>query len=143
MRCYVQEVAGGKPRAVTPEGTSRGFVSPDGRTILVQSSSRGLLRSAADGGEPQAVPGTTPEDWIIHWGADGRSVLVFHGPQLPVRAERLDLATGRRAPFRTLGGSEMTGAVRIGTFAMTDDEKSYAYSYGYQISHLFLVEGAR
>ncbi len=55
---------------------------------------------------------------------DGRSVLAFRGPQVPVRAERLDLATGRRAPVRTLGGSEMTGAVRIGNFAMTDDEKT-------------------
>ena len=89
------------------------------------------------------MPGTTPEDWIIRWSADGRSVLVFHGPQVPVRAERLDLATGRRETVRTFGGAEMTGAMRIGTFALTADEKSSAYSYGYQISHLFLVEGAR
>ena len=143
VRCYVQEIMGGQPRALTPEGTSRGVVSPDGSTILVQSSGRGLLRCPAAGGEPQAVPGSTPDDWILHWGANGRSVLVFHGPQVPVRAERLDFTTGRREPVRTFGGAEITGAMRIGTFALTDDEKSYAYSYGYQISQLFLVEGAR
>ncbi|HEX9687625.1 MAG TPA: protein kinase, partial [Thermoanaerobaculia bacterium] len=33
VRCYVQDVAGGKPRPVTPPGTTDGFPSPDGRTL--------------------------------------------------------------------------------------------------------------
>ena len=33
-RCYAQDVAGGPPRPVTPEGTTSGEVSPDGRQIL-------------------------------------------------------------------------------------------------------------
>src|SRR2546426_1504322 len=37
-RCYVQEIAGGPPRKVTPEGTSDGLPSPDGRFVLVQNS---------------------------------------------------------------------------------------------------------
>ena len=60
-----------------------------------------------------------------------------------MRAERLDIATGRREPLRTFSGPETAGALRIGTFALTDDYGSYAYSYGFQLSHLFLVQGAR
>ena len=35
------------------------------------------------------------------------------------------------------------GAVEIATFALTDDDKSYAYAYVWKISQLFLVDGAR
>ena len=142
-RCYVQEIAGGKPRPVTPEGTRRGFVSPDGASILVQGRTGNLEIYPSDGGEPKNVPGTTAEDTALRWGADGRSILLYRGTGIPVRGEKLDIATGRREPLRTFGGPETAGALRIGTFALVDDGKSYAYSYGYQLSHLFLVEGAK
>ncbi len=143
VRCYVQEISGGKPRPVTPEGTSRGFVSPDGGSILVRGSAGSLEIYPSGGGAPRTVPGTTPEDQALRWGSDGRSIIVFRGPQIPVHGEKLDLATGRREPLVTFGGAETAGALRIGTFALSDDGKSYAYSFGYQLSHLFLVEGVK
>jgi Tol biopolymer transport system component len=143
VRCYIQEIAGGKPRPVTPEGASQGFASPDGASILVRSGAGALMLYPSGGGEPRSVPGTTPEDRVLRWGADGRSLVLFRGSQVPVHSERLDLATGRREPLRTFGTAETAGALRIGTFALNDDGKSYAYSYGYQLSHLFVVEGAR
>jgi serine/threonine protein kinase len=149
VRCYIQEIAGGKPRPVTPEGTSltslegSAFVSPDGASILVRSGAGALLLYPSGGGEPRSVPGTTPEDHVLRWGADGRSLVLFRGSQVPVHSERLDLATGRRETLRTFGTAETAGALRIGTFALNDDGKSYAYDYGYQLSHLFVVEGAR
>ena len=88
------------------------------------------------------MPGTTAEDRVLRWGADG-SLVLYRGSQVPVHSERLDLATGRREPLRTFGNPETAGALRIGTFALTNDGKSYAYAYGYQLSHLFLVEGAK
>ncbi len=143
VRCYIQEIAGGKPRPLTPGGTSQGFVSPDGASILVRSGGGALLLFPSAGGEPRSVPATTPEDRVLRWGADGRSLVLYRGSQVPVSSERLDLATGRREPLRTFGNPETAGALRIGTFALTSDGKSYAYAYGYQLSHLFLVEGAR
>ena len=35
-RCYVQDIRGGPPRAVTPEDTHTGFVSPDSSLVLVR-----------------------------------------------------------------------------------------------------------
>jgi eukaryotic-like serine/threonine-protein kinase len=142
-RCYVQEISGGAPRPVTPEGTANGFVSPDGGTILVQSSSGELLLFPASGGKSRPVPGTTPEDFVIRWNSDGRSLIVFRGQQIPVHAERLDLATGRRQPWHTFVSPDMTGALRIATFALADDDSRYAYSYQWMVSHLFLVGDAR
>ncbi len=143
VRCYVQDVAGGKPRPVTPEGTSQGFVAPDGRLILVKASGGALLLYPVDGGEPRKVAGATPDDSVIRWSADGRFLLVSRSGEVPARIERLDVATGRREPVRTIGPADLTGVLRIGPFAFSDDGKSYAYACRRMVSHLFLVEGAR
>jgi Tol biopolymer transport system component len=143
VRCYVQDIAGGKPRAVTPEGTSQGFVSPDGRLILVKASGGALMLYPADGGEARPVVGATPEDQVIRWSADGRALLVSRGGEVPARIERLEIATGRREPIRTLGPADLTGVLMVRPGAFTDDLKSYVYTCRRMASHLFLVEGAR
>ena len=72
VRCFVQDVAGGKPRPVTPEGTTQGLVAPDGRLVLVKASGGALLLYPAEGGEARPVPGATAEDLAIRWNTDGR-----------------------------------------------------------------------
>jgi Tol biopolymer transport system component len=143
VRCYVQEIAGGVPRAVTLEGTSLGFPSPDGRSILVRSSSGGLLLCPVEGGEARIVSGAVPEDSVIRWSADGRSVLVYRGSEAPAHVERLDLSTGSRTQVRTVGPSDALGAMHIDTVTMSDDEKSYAYTCRRMLSQLFSIDGAR
>ncbi|MFI5119614.1 MAG: protein kinase [Thermoanaerobaculia bacterium] len=142
-RCWVQEIAGGAPRPVTPEGTSTGFVSPDGRFVVAQSSDGSLLLFSAEGGEGRAVPGAEPNDSVVRWSADGRSILVYKTWEVPARLQRIELASGRRQLVRSIGPVDLTGVLQIGTFALSDDLKSYAYSCRRMVSHLFLVEGAR
>jgi eukaryotic-like serine/threonine-protein kinase len=142
VRCYVQGIEEAKPRPVSPEGTSDGFVSPDGRQILVQSA-RGLEILPAEGGESRVVPGAAADDAVIRWSPDGRSVFVGRLSEVPQRVERLDLATGRREPFRTLGPPDLTGAIQIGPIAIGDNTRVHAYSVRRMHSHLFLVDGAR
>ncbi len=141
-RCYVQEIAAGKPRPVTPEGTTRGILSPDARQILVQGSG-GLVLYPAGGGEGRPVPGTTPDDLPIRWGRDGGSLLVSRGNDVPLRIERITLPSGGREPVRTLGPADLSGVVSVGAPFFADDGKSYAYIFARTISHLFLVEGGR
>ncbi len=143
VRCYVEEAAGGVPRAVTPEGTTDGLVSPDGRAILVRESAGGLQLFPSDGGNGRPVPGATAWDYAGGWSADGRSVYVGDASAVPVRVERLDLASGRREVMLTLGPSDLAGVLQIGPVAMTPDGRSYAYATNVTISHLFLVDGAR
>jgi serine/threonine protein kinase len=143
VRCYVQEIPSGKPRPVTPEGTSLGFVSPDGRSIVVADSAGRLLVYPAEGGEARPIPGARPEDAVIRWSADGRSVLAFHGSEVPARVERIDVSTGKRELVRTFGPTDLEGVLQIGSLALSEDVKSYAYSTREMFSHLFLVQGAR
>ena len=141
-RCWVQEIAGGKPRAITPEGTTRGLPSPDARQILVQGSA-GLVLYPAGGGEGRPVPGTTPAETAIGWGGDGGSVLVRRGSDVPLRVERVALSTGKRDFVRTIGPADLSGVTAVAAPFLGKDEKSYAYVFSRTFSHLFLIEGAR
>jgi Tol biopolymer transport system component len=142
VRCYAQDVAGGRPRPVTPEGTTNGRVSPDGSQIVVQSSDGGLFLYPAGGGEGLPVKGARADDSVPAWLPDG-SLLVATESDMPVRVERLDPQTGRREPFRTLGPADLTGALQLFPIAFSDDGKSYAYSCRRMNSYLFVVSGAK
>jgi Tol biopolymer transport system component len=142
-RIYVQEISGGKPRAITPEGTTKGILSPDGRQILVHASGAGLVLYPAGGGDGRPVPGTTPDDVAIRWSRDGGSFLVCRESEVPLRIERLDLLAGRRDSVRTVGPADLSGVIAVSHPFLAEDEKSYAYVFKRTISHLFLEEGAR
>jgi hypothetical protein len=89
------------------------------------------------------VPGLTMDDQVIRWSADGRSLYFFRPSNVPFRLERLDLASGRRELVREVAPADRSGVFRISGAALTDDTKSYAYSYDRMRSQLFVVEGAR
>ncbi len=140
-RCYVQETRGGKPKALTPEGTTNGIVSPDGRQLLV--AGKGLFLYPAGGGEGTPVPGTTRDDEAIRWSSDGGSILVSRPNDIPLRVERIALPSGRREAVRTIGPADLGGVISLQNPFVSADGQSYAYVISRMISHLFLVEGVR
>ena len=142
-RCYVQEITGGKPKAVTPEGTTLGLISPDGRQIVVLSTGGGVFRYPAAGGEGRPIPGTTPDDAVIRWSRDGDSILVCRGGEIPLRVDRVSLSTGQRQFVRNIGPPDLSGVTLIYPPFVSSDEQSVAYSFRRSITHLFLVEGTR
>ncbi|MGZ5423574.1 MAG: hypothetical protein ACXWH4_03395, partial [Candidatus Aminicenantales bacterium] len=142
-RCYAQDVLGGPPRPVTPEATTKGMVSPDGLQILYSKPDGTWFIQSVERGTAQAMPGLTTDDQVIRWSADGRSLYLFRPSYVPFRLERLDLASGRRDLIREVAPADRTGVFRISGAALTDDTKSYAYSYDRMRSQLFMVEGAR
>jgi eukaryotic-like serine/threonine-protein kinase len=142
-RCYVQELASGAARAVTPEGTDRGVVSPDGRTIVARGTDGRYQMYPLDGSHPVPVAGLEAVDVIINFRPDGRSLLVFGLWQIPARVESLDLATGRRTLIRELAPADRIGAVAFYGVDFSADEKSYVYCLDRSIAALFSVEGVR
>ena len=143
VRCYVQDVQGGKPRPVTPEGTTNGWVSPDGRTIAVDRSTGGPVLFSVEGGGPRSIPGATDRDTTQGWSAGGQAILVADPAAVPLRVERLDVATGRRTLVRSLCPPDLAGVLEIWPVVLTNDTTSYAYGVSVTISHLFLVHGGR
>ncbi|HTO87545.1 MAG TPA: protein kinase [Thermoanaerobaculia bacterium] len=144
-RIYVWDLAGGKPRALTPEGY-RSFaqgVSPDGKLIAVRGPDEKVYLYPTSGGEPTAVPGATPEDTPSGWSADGRALYVYRRRELPAKVYLLDITTGRKQLFRELMPSDSAGVTGVAPPHFTPDGSFYAYSCLRTLSDLYLVEGLK
>ena len=142
-RVYVQDVPKGQPRAVTPEGTHFGALSPDARLVLARGSDGSWAVYPVAGGAPHPVLGLRARDEIARWSKDGRSVYAFDPRQIPCRVDRVDFATGQRDSVMLLGAENRTGLVRVVKVSMADAPHVYAYSQYLMLSTLFVVDGAR
>ncbi|MGB2602604.1 MAG: protein kinase [Candidatus Sulfotelmatobacter sp.] len=142
-RFFLQEVAGGAPRPVTPEGTRDGLLSSDGKLVLARGPGMKYFVYPIADGEPRPVPGLTEADVLAQWSADGRSVLAYRRAEIPYHLERVDLATGNRKLFKELAPSDRTGLLSIRGVFVTDDLRSYAYTAYYQVSYLFISESSQ
>jgi len=140
-RCWVQSVAGGAARAITPAGTGSGFVSPDGREVAAVSPSLGHRRYPVAGGSGSDLPGLSVNDQVVRWSTDGKALIVGSATSLTV--DRVDLATGRREPLVSLGSRPPGGPWRFVFFAMADDPRVYAYVGATYLSEIFTVDGVR
>jgi hypothetical protein len=143
-RCYAQEVNGGALHPLTPEGTGSGWVSPDGRSLLGRTGAGAfLLYPLGSAGEPRALPHLTRDDLVIRWSGDGRSLLVYRANVLPVRVEKVDVASGRRTLLRELAPADRSGVTGITGVSFSSDERWYAYSYSRDAAQLFSVGGVK
>ncbi|MFZ0334038.1 MAG: protein kinase [Candidatus Acidiferrales bacterium] len=140
-RIYVQAIDSGTARPISPEGVS-GFVpTADGKFVFGFSDSVALY--PVDGqGTPRPVPGIHPDETIFSVSPDGRSALVGVLGSYSADVMRVDLASGRRELFKKIGPSDPAG-VALYQAVFTPDGKYYAYTWGNELSQLYLVEGLR
>ena len=145
-RSWLQDVGGGRPRPITPEGQFVGAVSPDGSVALARNAERQLLLYPIGGGPPRVAPGP-PETArrVKAWSADGRSLFVAEretSEGLTARIFRRDLATGRRELWKEVRPPDQTGLVYVAV-VVSADGRAYAYSLARCLSSLYLVEGLK
>jgi Tol biopolymer transport system component len=70
VRCFIQNIDGGKPRPITPEGVGSCRVSPDGQLLVGEDLTGGGARFyPMDGGPPRAIPGLLPGETLA-WSPD-------------------------------------------------------------------------
>jgi eukaryotic-like serine/threonine-protein kinase len=119
--------------ALAPDGTQAAGVGPDGLAYLYSLA----------GGQPTMVPGFKSGEQPIEWSADGKSLYVYRPGEFPAQVSRLELATGKRTPWRSLAPADPAGVSQIGPIVMTPDGASYVYGYHRTLSDLYLVEGLK
>jgi DNA-binding winged helix-turn-helix (wHTH) protein/Tol biopolymer transport system component len=145
-RTYVQDINGGQPRAVTPEGIEGYLVSPDGKLLLgnlsTQLASAKALYPLA-GGEPRSVPGLEDEDRVIRWGTDARSLYVYRDRERPLKIYKLDLSTGRKELAKEIAPADPAGVLGPINVLLTPDGKGYVYAFARRLTDLFLVKGLK
>ncbi|HEV2064616.1 MAG TPA: protein kinase [Thermoanaerobaculia bacterium] len=145
-RLFIQDVEGGKAKAITKEGIQAAFpgfaVSPDGKRVAaVGPDRRGILLTiGSDEGRP--IPGLTDGEFPLRFSGDGRSLYVWKR-DLPARVYHVDVETGHRELWKELMPVDPAGVERISNVVVTPDGKFYAYTYARQLSDLFVVEGLK
>jgi Tol biopolymer transport system component len=143
VRLYVQDLAGGPPRAISPEGFwgYAGGISPDGRFVVVVGPNDGLFLYPIEGGEPRALATLTEDDSPGGWTPDGRYLYVIGAGGRPRKVDRLEIATGRREPWKELTPDDPEGSATA--IRLTPDGRHYAYTYRRDESDLYLADGLR
>jgi eukaryotic-like serine/threonine-protein kinase len=147
-RTYVQDVDGGDPRPVTPDGFVGIVLSPDGRSVVaVDRYGEYYVCSLGQPTEPRPLAGYRDGDVPLQWSADGRAVFVREAGNLTLRIDTLDLATGTRRPWKALTPPDPTAVIDIGSdpgqIRITPDGKAYAYTYWTFEGELYLAEGLK
>jgi Tol biopolymer transport system component/predicted Ser/Thr protein kinase len=145
VRLYTQDVSGGKPKAISPEGVdAQAFaVSPDGQSVMgIGPDQKGYLFPSA-GGDPRIVSGLEPGDIPVNWSEDGRSIYLYRTGEVPAKVYRLELATGKKTVWKQIAPLDPTGVSTIGPILMTPDGRSYVYGFHRTLGDLYLVEGLK
>jgi eukaryotic-like serine/threonine-protein kinase len=144
-RLYVQDIDVDKITAVTPEGTNglSFALAPDGSSVAaIGPDDKGYLFPIPSG-DPQLIKGLQPGEVPVAWTADGHSLFVYRGGDLPSKVYRLEVATGTRTLWRELMPPDPSGVEFVGPVLPTPDGKSYVYGYRRLLSDLYLVEGLK
>lgn len=144
VRAWVQDLAGGTPRPITPEGVSGTRLSPDGKLLCAVDAEGRFWIYPVAGGKPAAVPGIEPGDFPVRWMQDGKSLLVARADHFPVRVYRIKLESGRRELVQQLVPHDPAGVMPdVSTVSpsvlATPDGNSYLYSYVRLTSDLYVA----
>ncbi len=139
-RTFIQDVNGGMPTPLTPEGVVATRISPDQKYATVVTGGK-LSLFPIRGGDPKPIANLKPGESVIRWSADGHSLFLREsGGPTSLEIDRLDVLTGRRELWKELETPDSVG-VQITQVVMTPNGNSYAYSFQRDISTLYLAEG--
>jgi len=141
VRSWMYALDGGKPTPVTPEGVRGTRVSPDGHTLVVVDPHKLLLGEIA-GGEPRVIAELQPGESAARWSGDGRYLFLAQQQGEILKLSRMEVASGKREPWRTLKVPE-SGAAFFGPVALSADGQAVACTYQHDLANLYLVKGLK
>ena len=141
VRSWMYALDGGKPIPITPEGVRGTRISPDGHTFVVIDPHKLRLADVA-GGEPRAIAELQPGESAVRWSTDGRYLFLEQQQGEILKLSRVEVASRRREPWRTLKVPE-SGAAFFGPVALSADGKAVACTFQHDLANLYLVKGLK
>lgn len=146
LRFWVQDLGGGPPRGILPEGMEGHFVSMDGVDYVAARDAAGVLRLyPVDGGTPKNVAGITGDDQVIGGSptADTLYVTPANGPPFPLRIFKVNIANGRREPLVSLTPGDPAGVAALFRPLLTADGKHCVYGQDREFAVLYIADWRR
>ena len=127
VRCYVGALAGGPLRPFLSESVRSLTVSPDGASVIANVADSGYRQVFLRDGTSRRVAGLDPSDAVLRFSPDGRALWTRKPNAVPVRVERVDLATGARNLLLPPFGIGRPGLLAVPGVSLADDPRTYAY----------------
>ncbi len=120
----------------------------EARTVAAVRAGVGPVLHPVDGSPSRPVRGGAARDEPLAFTSDGRWLSVrrtptYHPNTTRVWIDRIEVATGRRLPWKELRPGDPAGAWMMGRALVTPDGRSYVYSVGSSLRELFVAEGLR
>jgi Tol biopolymer transport system component len=144
LRLYVRDFASGKLRAFSPEGYRlAGSGTYPGRAVLAAGPDRRRYLYSLEGGEPTALTWFENTERISGWSTDGKSAYIQPISTLPATMTIVDVASGKREPWKTLMPSDASGVTTIGGVRVARGGIAYVYSFVRNLADLYVVEGLK
>jgi serine/threonine protein kinase/Tol biopolymer transport system component len=128
------EMIAGKGRDAFP------VLSPDGQLVAMRDVEKGLVLIRLQQHETVSVKGSVQDEHPVRFFDQGRSLLTAEVTGKGTAITAIDLATGRRTPFRQLTTRMVVGSQNM---VLTPDLKYYAYAAPDYFSDLYLVENLK
>ena len=143
-RGYIQNLNGGPPRPLTPDGVIAGFPSPDGRYLAAMQPDGTRATFDIQRREFCAIPqGVTKQLMPIGWSADSRYLYLFTQTSPPSQIWEFDVAGNTERVVRQLSPADPAGILEIFNVQMTQDRKTFVYGYDRYLSELYIVDNIR
>jgi dipeptidyl aminopeptidase/acylaminoacyl peptidase len=149
-RAWVQDLSGGKPRAISPPGIALPVLAGDGRFLCARAADGDWYLYSTETTETRQVVGLLPGENPTQWTADGKSLYVRSANEprpgeraMTTRVHRLDPWTGRRELWKELRPVDPLAGGTIGRIVFSADGKTCVYTHHRFVSELFLVEGLK
>jgi eukaryotic-like serine/threonine-protein kinase len=144
-RDYLIDVSNGNSQPLTPEGITGTNLSPDGKSAIVIGPDGNYGIWPLDGSSMRPIPGLEPGTRPIGWAPDGVNVYVVQRRtnRRVLEVKKLNLATGKIEPWKTLGDASATGLNTVAGPTFAKDNSAYAYIYIQVLSQAFVVKGLK
>ncbi len=146
-RTWVQDLDGGLPQPITPEGLAGTLVAPDGKLIAAVDRHQVYYLCPVDGGEPRPLEGYEDGDVLLQWSRDGRAIFLRGPGDSELKIYRLDIRTGIRRLWKELTPPYAAGVIDMGTdpgqVRITPDGHSYIYTFWTALGELYIAEGLK
>jgi hypothetical protein len=141
VRTYLVDLEGKEHLPVTPEGTTGGLISPDGKYIFrIDNTGAFAIYPTANGGTgaPHFIPGLESGFFPVQWPEDS-SVYGYIEGHIPTEVYKVNVVTGRKTLLQELQPERNTGAVTIVSVSANRDGSRFAYSCYQVLSDLYII----
>jgi serine/threonine protein kinase len=143
-RAFVQDLAGGAAKPVTPEGVVASLLMPDGKSLVTETA-EGSALTPLDGGPSRPIAGLARGERPMRSTADGRYLFFRTAAprEIPARVFRLDVQAGRRESWKELMPGEPAGLTSLQPAAISEDGQTVLFEYSRRLADLYLADGLK